>query len=182
MTSVLRRLLGEMRHGRTSAVVVTVPQAEPLVARWRPGSETERGDGVPAHVTVLYPFLRARRIGPADHDALARAAAGVPAFDFALDRVGRFPGVVHLAPDVTEPFAALLAAVQQTWPDLEPYDGEFDTFVPHLTILEGPEPAGLTASLEADLPITARADVLTLIVQQPGGGWATEGRFPLGPS
>ena len=144
------------------------------------GTETATAAGVPAHVTVLYPFLRAGRITTGDHRALARAAATVPAFDLTLDRVGRFPGVVYLAPDVTEPFAALLAAVQQVWPHLEPYGGEFDTFVPHLTILEGPEPDGLATSLEAELPIVARADALTLIVQQPGGGWATEGRFPLG--
>ena len=178
--SGLRRLLGTMTRRRTSALVVAVPQAEPIVARWRQDSGAQRGDEAPAHVTVLYPFLPARRITPATHDALNRAAGSVPAFDFTLGGVGRFPGVVYLAPDVTAPFAVLLAAVQRSWPDLEPYGGEFDELVPHLTIHQGPEPDGLTASLEAELPILARADALSLIVQQQGGGWATEGRFALG--
>ncbi len=187
--TTLRRMLGParpvvraLRERRTSALIVAVPQAEPVLARWRSEHGAAAGHGVPAHVTVLYPFLRASRIGPADHEALRLAAASVPAFDVTLGRVGRFPGVVYLAPDVTEPFAALLAAVQRTWPDLEPYGGQFETFVPHLTVHEGagPEPPGLASELEESLPLRTRAEALTLIVEQPGGGWATAGRYPLG--
>ena len=188
-STTLRRLLRParpvvraLRERRTSALIVTVPEAEPVLARCRPDDGAAVSHGVPAHVTVLYPFLRASRIGPADDEALRQAAASVPAFDITLGSVGRFPGVVYLAPDVTEPFAALLTAVRRTWPDLEPYGGEFETFVPHLTVLEGfeQEPPGLAAALTELLPVRTRAEALTLIVEQPGGGWVTAGRFPLG--
>lgn len=106
MTSTtLRRLLRParpvvraLRDRRTSALVVTVPEAEPLLARWRPDDGAAVSHGVPAHVTVLYPFLRVPRIGPADHEALRQAAASVPAFDVTLGRVGRFPGLslIHI--------------------------------------------------------------------------------------
>ena len=104
----------------------------------------------------------------------------MPAFDFRLDSVGRFPGVVYLAPDRTGPFSDLLAAVQGTWPHLQPYGGRFPTYVPHLTLVEGPEPTGLAAELEDALPLGSRADELLLIAHDRRGRWVTTGRFALG--
>jgi hypothetical protein len=39
-----------------SALLVTVPAAEPAVARHRSRLDTSATVGVPAHITVLYPF------------------------------------------------------------------------------------------------------------------------------
>ena len=165
---------------RESALVVLVPEAEHVIGAWRERTYPRAETRVPAHVTVLYPFLHPRRVTPRVHEALARAAATVPAFDYRLDRVGRFPGVVYLAPDETEPFARLLAAVRATWPGLLPYGGSFSAFVPHVTVSEGIEPVGLAAELEAALPVAARAGELVLIEQDRRGCWITTGRFPLG--
>ena len=63
--------------------------------------------GVPAHITVLYPFIppdaaRRRRC----ERAIADVLRGFAAFDFALRDVRRFPdGVLYLAPEPVEPFA-----------------------------------------------------------------------------
>ena len=169
-----------LRRRRESALIVLVPEVEPMIGAWReltyPTAETR----VPAHVTVLYPFLHPRRVTPRVHEVLARAAATVAAFDYRLDRVGRFPGVVYLAPDVTGPFAELLSAVRASWPRLLPYGGSFSTFVPHVTVSEGVEPVGLAAELEATLPVPARAGELVLIEQDRRGHWVTTGTFPLG--
>ena len=40
-----------------TALVVAVPSAEPVVARLRASYDVAAAYGVPAHVTVLYPFL-----------------------------------------------------------------------------------------------------------------------------
>ena len=40
-----------------SALLVAVPAAEPAVAAHRSRLDTSAAVGVPAHITVLYPFL-----------------------------------------------------------------------------------------------------------------------------
>ena len=40
-----------------SAVVVEVPEAEPLVGAWRLRFDPVAALGMPAHVTLLYPFV-----------------------------------------------------------------------------------------------------------------------------
>ncbi len=37
--------------------MVPVPAVEPLVARYRDRFDAAAGGGVPAHITVLYPFV-----------------------------------------------------------------------------------------------------------------------------
>jgi hypothetical protein len=53
-----------------SAIIVPVPAVEPLVSQWRQRFDVSARHGVPAHITVLYPFpalepARRRRAGPA---------------------------------------------------------------------------------------------------------------------
>jgi hypothetical protein len=49
--------------------------------------------GVPAHVTVLYPFVPRRQIDVELSDALASLFGGLPAFAYRFDSVGRLgPG------------------------------------------------------------------------------------------
>jgi hypothetical protein len=44
-----------------SAVLVPVPEAERVVSRYRARLDGAAALGVPAHVTVLYPFVPAAR-------------------------------------------------------------------------------------------------------------------------
>jgi hypothetical protein len=64
--------------GPRSALIVEVPAAEPAVARRRERLDSSAPLGVPAHITVLYPFLPPGAIGPAVLGDLGRlfAAAG----------------------------------------------------------------------------------------------------------
>ena len=50
--------------------------------------------------------------------------------------VGRFPTVVYLAPEPSEPFDRLTEAIDARFPDFPPYAGAFDGVIPHLTITE----------------------------------------------
>ena len=63
--------------------------------------------GVPAHVTLLYPFLPSAELTPAVRRRIARLTRDVRPFDVGFERTGRFPGVVWLAPEPAEPFVAL---------------------------------------------------------------------------
>ena len=128
---------------------------------------------VPAHVTILFPFVDGDDV---DEAALRELFAQFEPFDFELDRLEQFAdgAVVWLHPEPSEPFAALTQAVWERWPDHPPYEGAHETVIPHLTVSEEP------AEVEVPLPIAARATEVTLIEQEePGGPWATRLRFPL---
>src|SRR4051794_1573869 len=169
-----------------SALVVTVPEAEPVVAPHRHLFDRAASWGVPAHVTVLFPFLPPAEIDERVLDTLGRAAATVPAFFVALDRLGWFADrVLWLAPPPAEPFQPLTAAVPSRFPGVRPYDGAFDEVVPPLTVGHDHPVDVLTAAGEAvapQLPIRARVDTLRLITgrRQPGDSWLTRALFPLG--
>jgi hypothetical protein len=163
-----------------SLLIVPVLEAEPEVAAWL-GQDRVDFDGVPLHVTVMYPFLPARSIDAATEAAVAELAGGVSPFAFALTRVGRFPGVHYLAPDPAGQFAALTGLVQHLWPACQPYGGVYDTVIPHVTVALGDSPPADLAALERRLPIGATADELWLL-DQTSRGWVTRRRFPLGES
>ena len=82
---------------RRTALIIPVPEAEPAVGALRAGHDSSAALGVPAHVTILFPFLPPDKV---DEDALRDLFARFAAFDFALDRVERFDdGRVWLHPD-----------------------------------------------------------------------------------
>jgi 2'-5' RNA ligase len=169
-----------------SALIVAVPEAEPAVARHRERLDTAASWGVSAHITVLYPFLPPAEIDQQVLDALADLAAAVPAFDLTLNGLGWFrDDVLWLSPHPAEPFRRLTAAVAARFPAAQPYGGEFEEVVPHLTLGHNHPVATLTAAGEetlAHLPIHARVDRLTLITgrPEPGGSWPARAVFPLG--
>jgi 2'-5' RNA ligase len=169
-----------------SALIVTVPEAEPVVAPHRELFDQAASWGVPAHVTVLFPFLPPAEISAHVLDTLGRAAATVPAFFVAFDRLGWFADrVVWLAPSPASPFLRLTAAVTARFPGVRPYDGAFEEVVPHLTVGHDHPVDVLKAAGEAvlpRLPIRARVDTLRLITgrPEPGDSWLTRALFPLG--
>lgn len=113
----------------TSALVITVPAAEALVEDLRNRFDATSKLGVPAHFTVLFPFM------PPDEIALevlrlAQAALNaVPAFDFSLTGVGRFPTTAYLIQHPPEPFIALTTALMESFPTYRPYGGAHESNV-----------------------------------------------------
>ena len=164
-----------------SALYLDVPAAEPLVSahrlRW-----DGAGAAVPAHVTVLYPFLDPAAISDEVHSALSRIASDVAAFDVRFERVGRFTDVVWLAPEPVQPIAALTDAVAGRWPDHPPYGGAYEEVIHHLTVADGAPPEvldRLEREVGALLPISQPVRELTLAARRRGT-WAELARYPLG--
>jgi 2'-5' RNA ligase superfamily len=158
---------------RRTALIVAVPEAEPAVGDLRLRHDSSAAKGVPAHVTILFPFAPPDAI---DEDALRGLFARFPAFEFALDRVETFDeGVVWLRPQPMEPFADLTAAVYELYPDYPPYEGAHDIVVPHLTVSDGD-----FVEVDVQLPIAARAHEVTLIEEaEADGRWTVRLAFPL---
>jgi hypothetical protein len=174
-----------------SALLLAVPAAEAAVGAHRARLDASARDGVPAHLTVLYPFLPPAEIGPGVLAELSRLFAGTPRFDFTLDRVRWFgESVVWLGPSDESPFRALTERAALAYPSCLPYGGRHPDTVPHLTIGHRGEPAELRAAAEAVrplLPIGAEATEVTLMAgPEPGlpagppNQWRTAASFPLG--
>jgi hypothetical protein len=169
-----------------SAVLVPVPEAERAVGGHRDRLDRAAAWGVPAHVTVLYPFVPPSAISAAVIADLADAVGSVGAFDCEFAATAWFgEEVVWLAPRPDEPFRALTRAVSAAFPGYLPYGGIHDDVIPHLTI--GDRPADGVRELraaEADvlrcLPIQARITRVWLMTGNAApGSWQTVSELPL---
>lgn len=163
---VLRRLV----RATPTTLIIPVPEAEHLIS----GSADDRG--MPAHITVLYPFLDSDNISDEAECKLAEIAAATPSFVFTFLKTGRFPGVVYLAPEPSAPFEALTNLIVEHWPSHPPYGGQFGAPVPHLTVARGDEPQPAVTNR---LPVAARAQELWLMEREMRR-WVPRRRFPLG--
>lgn len=168
-----------------SALIVPVPETEAAVGSFRSALDRAASWGVPAHITVLYPFVPPHRITASVLADLAEVIATVPGFDTAFSEVRWFgDAVVWLAPEPGGPFRKLTTAVWQRFPDHAPYSGAHDDVVPHLTIgHDHPRDvlADAAAAVSARLPIHASIREVRLIAGSPQpGSWRTLGEFPLG--
>jgi hypothetical protein len=169
-------------------VLVPVPEAEPVIGPHRARLDRAAAWGVPAHVTVLYPFVPPALITSTTLRALAAAVRSVGAFDCAFGRLCWFgEQVLWLAPRPSAPFQALTSAVMAAFPAYPPFGGAFAEVVPHLTI--GDRPAGGVAELRAarsavqpQLPVRARISRAWLMTgSSAAASWRPVAALPLGP-
>lgn len=175
--------LGRLAFGRgPSAVVVPVPEAEPLVSPWRSRFDASAARGMPAHITILYPFLRPRRLTDDVIALLVDACARQPALDVVFRRTARFTEVLYLDPDPADGLLRLTFDLADHWPQAPPYNGEFDEIIPHLTVAQGVGEDVLDAvdsELSASLPLAARLAEAHLLVFD-GTRWRERARLPFG--
>jgi 2'-5' RNA ligase len=123
-----------MASQTTTALVILVPEAEVLVKAFRDKYDPAATEGMPAHVTVLYPFKTLEQIGADVMAVLHNLCSRHSGFRFSLGALQRFPTVLYLAPRPETPFKALTRVVADRYPETPPYGGAFADIVPHLTI------------------------------------------------
>jgi 2'-5' RNA ligase superfamily protein len=141
-----------------SAIVVRVKVSDAL-ERARRRWDWAAGVGVPAHVTIIFPFLPVALLTPDVRRSLAAIAAAHEPFEVRFARVGRFPNVVY-----------------------PPYEGAFDVVIPHLTLVESVDAPldGIADAAEHHLPFTRRVSSLEVLVEGPDAHWGSRWRIALG--
>jgi 2'-5' RNA ligase len=169
-----------------TALIVPIPEAEEAVGPFRAALDPAASWGVPAHVTVLYPFLPPDHIDLATLAALRETVVATPRLPIELTHVGWFgDAVVWLAPRPDDPFRQLTSAVWQRFPEAPPYAGAYHDVVPHLTIGQDAPRHVLSEAAQAVtacLPISAVVGVVRLIAGVRGRyPWRTLHEFPLAP-
>jgi 2'-5' RNA ligase len=167
--------------GRT-ALVIVVPEAQALFDAWR--HRWDPAPGIPAHVTLLFPFRPAELVAGALLGELRELFAPAAPFEVAFPRVGRFEEVVWLAPEPAELFVELTQALVERYPDHPPYENAgFDQIVPHLTIVNRSSPQLLdevASALVHELPVRATLRDVSLLEEAADGVWRVRATFPLG--
>ncbi|SFT94043.1 2'-5' RNA ligase superfamily protein [Actinopolyspora lacussalsi subsp. righensis] len=165
------------REGRTG-LVVPVPAADealaPLVERY-PQAVRE---GVPAHLSVLYPFLAAEDLDTGVVTTLRTLFDRQPPLRVVLERCHRRGGFVYLLPDPIDPLRELTEAVRRHWPELVPYEGRYDVLEPHVTVAMGAEEgtaAAMRREVAESVPLTVELDEAWLVVSRQR--WQLHERF-----
>lgn len=186
--------------GPQSVLIVEVPEAEHAVARYRERFVANARRGVPAHITVLFPFMSPQAIGPAVIAELEHLFAAVSRFRFQLTHTNWFGDeVLWLGPRDPGPFRALTRCVAEAFPVFPPYQGQFgeveSAVFPHLTVGKTAETVCRTlnggghpvtelrsaeSSVRSHLPIDGEATSVTLMTQASAGGqWTKTAAFAL---
>lgn len=166
---------------RESTVLIPVLSAEDAVGEWRAKHDPVASAGLPAHITLLYPFLDPDRIDDATLDEIGAFFARIPAFNFHLARTERFGhDVLWLAPEPARPFVEMTEALAGRW-RLRPYGGTYAEVVPHLTVGQCDGDGAVLDDAEREirtaLPLFARATDAWLMVESAGGPWVIRSIF-----
>ena len=117
----------------TSALIVDVPAAIPLVDRIRRELTPSGRDGMPPHVTLLAPFTPEPLLAAGRIREVGEVLRPFAAFGFVLTGLARFDdGTLYLAPEPFEPFVAMHTALVEAFPEHRPRARP--EMVPHLTV------------------------------------------------
>jgi len=168
-----------------SAIIVPISDVEATVASHRAKYDRAAGWGVPAHVTVLYPFMPPSQINAQALGTLTSAVGAVPRFGVSFDATNWFGNdVLYLAPSPAGPFVALTNAITTAFPEYQPYGGAYDEVTPHLTVGHD-APRGALIGVEADLlrHLPIRSDINTVALwcgSDEPASWQHMAAFDLG--
>jgi 2'-5' RNA ligase len=128
-------------------------------------------DDLPPHITVLFP-------APGDIVEIAKVLEPFDQFEVTFTRLDRFPGVLWLAPEPSEPFVVMTEAMASRFPDHRPYGGTYSQVIPHLTVAVSllDETAALVEPL---LPLASRVESVVLYESANGTHWHERATFDL---
>ncbi len=166
---------------RESAILAPIPEAESLVGELREQYDPRSAQGVPTHITILFPFKHPDEIKEEDIMNLRTAIVPYQQFDFEFSHVNTYPGVVFLEPTNRDRFISITKKLVEVFPGNLPYGGQFPNINPHLTIGHKLGDRFEECSQKAELigpklPLRARARNILLMTSQ-NGKWTVRERF-----
>ena len=169
-----------------SSLLITVPDSEPLVASFRSRFDLSAERGLPAHITILWPFADPDDLSGTMMRDLHLFFAGQSAFEYQLSGLCGFRDVIYLAPSPMNAFINLTRATTARFPKYPPYGGAFENPIPHLTIAQSPPAEDLGtvcreafAAIGPHLPLRLEASAASLAIKRDGR-WSVAETFPFG--
>lgn len=168
-----------------SALVALVPEAQELVETYRRLYDLSAATGVPAHVTILYPFKPPADLTAETISALRELYSSAQRFSVTFAEIRSFADVLYLAPAPAEPFRRLTELTAGRFPEAQPYGGEFADIVPHLTVAQAGDSQRLEEIASAfrlaaagRMPVRAEVQSVALM-DNSSGQWRVREHFAL---
>jgi 2'-5' RNA ligase len=136
---------------------------------------------MPAHITLLYPFLDQDRFDPETLAELRNTFARQEPIELSFSATGRFPGVLYLEPQPAASLRSLTQALVTRWPDHLPYGGAHADVTPHLTVACADQRTlnEVAEALQPHLPLVATVDRACVYLFD-GARWNPRYQLPLG--
>lgn len=167
-----------------TALIARVLEAEPLVADLRLRHDPTAVQGVPAHITVLFPFKDPAAISEHDLLELERIFSSHAAFAFTLHEVQRWPSTAALLATPAFPFIELTNTVVRAFPHHLPYSGEHGEVIPHLTVADGSAQSAESAQAQLRELLSRHGAVAAHcreieLIENSSGAWKVQHVFRL---
>jgi lincosamide nucleotidyltransferase A/C/D/E len=146
-----------------------------------------RLDLIPPHVTLAFPFLPLGDVTSGVIENLSEFFSNTDSFDFSLERVRWFDHrVIYLEPTGSERFSSIVEDLREAYPTFLPYNGEFSSVIPHVTLSDHGTVADrrlLGKQAPRYLPFSARATHVWMMSNWSDPNvWTLEKIFALGNS
>jgi 2'-5' RNA ligase len=171
-------------HNNETALVILVPEVVPVVQEFRQLYDPSAADGIPPHVTILYPFMAEHTLSETTVEQLRAMCSEHAEFDVTFPCVLVFQQSLWLDPRPAEPFQALIRDACRGFPEYPPYGGIDIEIPPHLTIAVLDSDAErdrvhqtFMESQAANLPVRTRARRVALMTKRRGT-WTEKASFP----
>lgn len=168
-----------VQHPRAmTTVIAEVPFADSAVRELRLAYDWSARLGVPAHITLLGPFLPPDAVGDGTTRRLEAVFRGVSPLRVRLAELSLLDGTACLLPEFPEGLVALTARLEEAWPDVRRYGKRH-----HVTLARGCDRAQferIRADLEGSLPLSGAITEGTLLERRGAGDVHLIGRFPFG--
>jgi 2'-5' RNA ligase len=167
-----------------TGLVIVIPEAETRFGDMRRKFDPQAKLGVPAHITILFPFMPPEAIDSEVYGRLTLLFRRFSPFRCVLSQVQRFPSTAYLAPIPSGPFVELTRAIAREFPDYPPYGGEYSSVIPHLTVADGDALSadiaeqGLRADIERHGPVAVHCRSVRLL-ENSSGYWKEMHEFAL---
>jgi hypothetical protein len=167
-----------------TALVVPFRAAEPVIGEHRRSHTPSGKEGMPAHVTVLAPFVHSSRLDSLDRHRVRDTVRRFNAFDVRLSTFGLFEhiGCLYLEPRPREPFVALTEALVEMYPEIDHLPEGASEIVPHVTVggrLTPEQQEEIRRDVTPRLPVRTRVDRVVLYERRQDGRWFDRQTFAL---
>jgi 2'-5' RNA ligase len=167
-----------IESGDETALIIAV-RLPPALERLRQRGVRDASRGLPAHITLLYPFLGPSAIGAEVVASIRGVTDGVDAFTYRLVGRGIWPATLYATVEPERPFRSLYEALAAVFPSHPIYRGRFP-FSPHVTIADGLGGGDHDVAADpawSDLPVRRAARGADLLVRETDR-WSVRHHLP----
>jgi 2'-5' RNA ligase len=170
-----------------SSIDILLHELDDLIGPWWRQTPAS-ADGMPPHITLLWPWKPLTAICEEDFAIVETIAAATPAARVELTEINSFPGVLWLRPEPADSLLALMRNLWAAFPDYPPFGGTLaNEPVAHVTVAKAPDgdldalAQEILQHIGPHLPLEVWIREVTVSVEgaSPDGRWAPVRRFPL---